>query len=49
MAITNKVLPKAGLNDFYETFIQGSIAVILLSFCARNPLASARLWRATKQ
>jgi hypothetical protein len=25
------------LKCFYETFVQGSTAVILLNFCARNP------------
>ncbi|WP_209391314.1 hypothetical protein, partial [Chryseobacterium sp. RR2-3-20] len=33
----NKVLPKAGLNFFDWAFVQGSIAVILLNFCAKNP------------
>ena len=33
----NTVLPKAGLNSFGWTFVQGSTAVILLSFCAKNP------------
>jgi len=33
---TNKVLPKAGLKDFYETFIQSSTAVFLLNFCAKK-------------
>ena len=33
----NKVLPKAGANGFYETFVQGSTAVILLNFSAKNP------------
>ena len=33
----NKVLPKAGFNCFYETFVQGSTAVILLNFCAKTP------------
>ncbi len=33
----NKVLPKAGLNGFDWTFVQSSTAVILLSFCAKNP------------
>ncbi|MDT3695622.1 MAG: hypothetical protein ROY99_04465 [Ignavibacterium sp.] len=36
-AATNKVLPKAGLNGFDWTFVQGSTAVILLNFCAKNP------------
>ena len=25
------------LQGFYETFVQGSTAVILLNFCAKNP------------
>ena len=25
------------LKYFYETFVQGSTAVILLNFCAKNP------------
>ena len=25
------------LKRFYETFVQGSAVVILLSFCAKNP------------
>ena len=25
------------LKSFYETFVQGSTAVILLNFCAKNP------------
>ena len=25
------------LKCFYETFVQGSTAVILLNFCAKNP------------
>lgn len=33
----NKVLPKAGLKCFYETFVQDSIAVILMNFCVENP------------
>ena len=33
----NKVLPKAGRNDFDSTFVQDSTAVILLNFCAKNP------------
>ena len=33
----NKVLPKAGLNGFDWTFVQGSTAVILLNFSAENP------------
>ncbi len=33
----NKVLPKAGLNGFDWTFVQGSTFVILLNFCAKNP------------
>ncbi len=30
----NKVLPKAGLNGFDWTFVQGSAFVLRLSFCA---------------
>jgi len=33
----NKVLPKAGLNGFDWTFVQGLTAVILLNFCAKKP------------
>jgi len=33
----NKVLPKAGLNGFDWTFVQGSTAVLLLNFCAKTP------------
>ncbi|QQR95236.1 MAG: hypothetical protein IPJ93_00080 [Bacteroidota bacterium] len=33
----NKVLPKAGLNGFDWTFVQGSTFVLRLSFCAKNP------------
>ena len=33
----NKVLPKAGRNDFDSTFVQDSTAVILLNFCAKIP------------
>jgi hypothetical protein len=33
----NKVLPKAGLNGFDWAFVQGSTAVTLLNFCAKNP------------
>ncbi len=33
----NKVLPKAGLNGFDWTFVQGSTFVIQLNFCAKNP------------
>lgn len=33
----NKVLPKAGLNGFDWTFVQGSTAVILLNFGAKSP------------
>ncbi|MBS1782700.1 MAG: hypothetical protein JSS78_06520 [Bacteroidetes bacterium] len=28
------------LKCFYETFVQGSTAVILLSFCTKNPFLS---------
>ncbi len=33
----NKVLPKAGLNSFDWTFVQGSTFVLRLNFCAKNP------------
>jgi len=33
----NTVLPKAGLNGFDCAFVQGSTAVILLNFSAKNP------------
>ena len=33
----NKVLPKAGLTNFYDTFVQGSTFVLRLNFCAKNP------------
>lgn len=33
----NKVLPKAGLNGFDLTFVQGSTFVLRLNFCAKNP------------
>ena len=33
----NKLLPKAGLNGFDWTFVQGSIFVLRLNFCAKNP------------
>ena len=33
----NKVLPKAGLKCFYETFVQGSTFGIPLNYCAKNP------------
>ena len=36
-AAGNKVLPKAGLKCFYETFVQGSTFGILMNFCAKNP------------
>ncbi len=32
----NKVLPKAGPNGFDWTFVQGSIFVLRLNFCAKN-------------
>lgn len=32
-----KVLPKAGLNGFDWTFVQGSTFVLRLNFCAKNP------------
>ncbi|MCB0536349.1 MAG: hypothetical protein KDE33_02365 [Bacteroidetes bacterium] len=37
----NKVLPKAGLNGFDWTLLQGSIFVLRLNFCAKNPPPSA--------
>jgi hypothetical protein len=36
------------VSYFYETFVQGSTAVILLNFCAKNPphrQAEKRYWR----
>ncbi len=33
----NKVLPKAELNGFDWTFLQGSTFVLRLNFCAKNP------------
>jgi hypothetical protein len=36
------------LKCFYETFVQGSTAVILLNFCAKNPphrQAEKRWWQ----
>ena len=33
----NTVLPKAGLNSFDWTFVQGSTFVLRLSFCAKIP------------
>ena len=33
----NKVLPKAGLNGFDWTFVQGSTFVLRLNFCAKIP------------
>ena len=33
----NKVLPKAGLNVFDWTFVQGSTFVLRLNFCAKIP------------
>ena len=36
-AAANKVLPKAGLNDFDWTFVQSSTFVLRLNFCAINP------------
>jgi len=33
----NKVLPKAGLNGFDWTFVQGSSAVLQLNFSAKSP------------
>ncbi len=33
----NTVLPKAWLNGFDWTFVQGSTFVLRLNFCAKNP------------
>ena len=33
----SKVLPKAGLNGFDWTFVQGSTFVLRLNFSAKNP------------
>jgi hypothetical protein len=33
----NKVLPKAGLNGFDWTFVQGSTFILRLNFCAKIP------------
>ena len=33
----NKVLPKAGLNGFDWTFVQGSTFPLRLNFSAKNP------------
>jgi hypothetical protein len=33
----NKVLPKAGLNGFDWTFVQGLTFVLRLNICAKNP------------
>jgi hypothetical protein len=35
--LVGNLLPKAGFNCFYETFVQGSTAVILLNLCAKTP------------
>ena len=45
MPAANKVLPKAGLNGFDWTFVQGSTFVLQLNFCAKNP----RLRKAAKR
>ncbi len=37
IATANKVLPKAGLNGFDWTFVQGPTVALLLNFCAKNP------------
>jgi hypothetical protein len=37
MPATNIGLAIWRLKCFYETFVQGSTAVILLNFCAKNP------------
>jgi hypothetical protein len=34
--VANKVLPKAGLNGFDWTFVQGSTFVLRLNFCTSN-------------
>ncbi len=36
-AAANKVLPKAGLNDFNRIFVQGLTSFLRLNFCAKNP------------
>jgi len=36
-AADNKVLPKAGLNGFDWTFVQGLSFVLRLNFSAKNP------------
>ncbi len=36
-AAHNKVLPKAGVMNFYETFVQSSTVVILLNSSAETP------------
>ena len=41
----NKVLPKAGLNGFDWTFVQGSTFVLRLNFSAKN----SRLRKAAKR
>jgi len=48
---TNKVLPKAGLNGFDWTFVQGSTFVLRLSFSAKNPRLRQypKRYRALKQ
>lgn len=33
----NKVLPKAGVTGFYDTFVQGSTIVLRMNICAKNP------------
>ena len=37
MPAANKVLPKAGLNGFDWTFVQGSTFVLQLNFSTKNP------------
>lgn len=44
----NKVLPKAGLNGFDWTFVQGSTFVLRLNFCAKNPRLRQYLNRCTQ-
>lgn len=36
-ATDNKVLPKAGLNIFDWTFVQGSIFILQLNFSTKTP------------
>ncbi|MFA7650572.1 MAG: hypothetical protein WCY06_09615 [Flavobacteriaceae bacterium] len=41
LTTANKVLPKAGLNGFDWTFVQGSTFVLRLNFSAKTPPPSA--------